>query len=107
MAHDQAVRFGRRGALRGMAGLGLSLAGGTLLAGCANQVAPFFSATAGGQLETTRIRLNQIGGICIAPQYVAADLLRAEGFTDVEYVQTGADPFPGFAAGTIDMAMAF
>ena len=26
-------------------------------------------------------------GICLAPQYVAEDLLRAEGFTDVEYVE--------------------
>ena len=25
-------------------------------------------------------------GICIAPQYVAEELLRAEGFTDVRYV---------------------
>ena len=25
-------------------------------------------------------------GICIAPQYIAGELLRAEGFTDVSYV---------------------
>jgi NitT/TauT family transport system substrate-binding protein len=83
------------------------VAGGSLLAGCANQVAPFFSSSSGSQLETTRIRLSQIAGICIAPQYVAADLLKAEGFTDVQYVETGADPFPGFASGAIDIAMAF
>ena len=28
-----------------------------------------------------------IPGICIAPQYVAEELLRAEGFTDVRYVR--------------------
>src|SRR5688500_524188 len=106
MAHDQVLRLGRRRVLQSMAGLSLSLTGGSLLAGCANQVAPFFSTT-GGQLETVRIRLSQIAGICIAPQYVAADLLKAEGFTDVQYVETGADPFPGFASGAIDIAMAF
>jgi NitT/TauT family transport system substrate-binding protein len=30
--------------------------------------------------ETTTIRLGKIPGICIAPQYVAEDLLRSEGF---------------------------
>ena len=36
--------------------------------------------------ETTSIRLVKNQSICIAPQYVAADLLRAEGFTDVQYI---------------------
>ena len=40
--------------------------------------------------ETRRIRLIKITGICVAPQYVADDLLRAEGFTDVEYVPATA-----------------
>jgi NitT/TauT family transport system substrate-binding protein len=30
--------------------------------------------------ETTRIRLAKVPSICVAPQYVAEDLLRAEGF---------------------------
>ena len=30
-------------------------------------------------------------GICIAPQYVAEDLLRAEGFTDIRYVECSRD----------------
>ena len=32
--------------------------------------------------ETSAIRLIKIPGICIAPQYVAEDLLRAEGFNE-------------------------
>jgi NitT/TauT family transport system substrate-binding protein len=100
-------RLSRRRFVQTAAGLGLAVAGASLLAGCAGQTAPFFSSTSGSQLETTRIRLSQIAGICIAPQYVAADLLRAEGFTDVQYVQVGADPFPGFASGAIDIALAF
>ena len=54
-------------------------------------VATLFSATAasvsGGTRisaqeappETTTIRLGKIAGVCIAPQYVAEDLLRSEG----------------------------
>jgi NitT/TauT family transport system substrate-binding protein len=40
--------------------------------------------------ETTTVRLAKIAGICIAPQYVADELLRAEGFTDIRYVATDA-----------------
>ena len=44
--------------------------------------------------ETTTVRLAKISGVCIAPQYVAEDLLRAEGFTDIRYVATN----PGIPA---------
>jgi len=40
--------------------------------------------------ETTRLRIGLVPSICVAPQYVAEELLRAEGFTDIEY--TGAGP---------------
>jgi NitT/TauT family transport system substrate-binding protein len=40
--------------------------------------------------ETTTIRLAKISGICIAPQYVAEELLRLEGFTDIRYVMADA-----------------
>ena len=40
--------------------------------------------------ETTTVRLSKINGTCIAPQYVAEELLRLEGFVDVKYVATGA-----------------
>ena len=35
------------------------------------------------------MRLAQIAVICLAPQYVAEELLRAEGFTDIRYVDAG------------------
>src|ERR1700751_4783096 len=44
----------------------------------------------GGPPETTTVRLAKIAGICIAPQYVADELLRAEGFTGIRYVATDA-----------------
>lgn len=59
--------------------------------------------------ETQRIRLAQIPDNCYAPQYMAEELLRAEGFSDLRYV-----PFPGsapvyvaLAKGEVDLSMAF
>src|SRR5262245_57396015 len=57
--------------------------------------------------ETNTIRLSKMPGICIAPQYVAEDLLRAEGFDDIQYVESGINLYPGFASGTIDVSIAF
>ena len=34
-------------------------------------------------LETTTVRLPRIPATCLAPQYIAEQLLRADGFTDV------------------------
>jgi NitT/TauT family transport system substrate-binding protein len=59
--------------------------------------------------ETTTVRLAKIPGICVAPQYVAAELLRAEGFSDVRYVETipGLPNSEKMAAGAIDFSMNF
>ena len=39
-------------------------------------------------LETTTVRFGREPAICFAPQYVCEALLRADGFTDVGYVDT-------------------
>jgi NitT/TauT family transport system substrate-binding protein len=57
--------------------------------------------------ETTTIRLAKMPGICIAPQYVAEDLLKTEGFTDVQYFESGINLYPGFASNKIDISIAF
>ncbi|HMH16731.1 MAG TPA: ABC transporter substrate-binding protein [Burkholderiales bacterium] len=60
--------------------------------------------------ETTRIRLIEISGVCIAPQYVAKDLLHSEGFTDVSYVgipTTGIEAARALAAGKGDIMISF
>lgn len=58
--------------------------------------------------ETTRLRLIQIPGICVAPQYVAEELLRSEGFSDVGYVQAGSEGmYKALASGEIQISMAF
>jgi NitT/TauT family transport system substrate-binding protein len=44
-------------------------------------------AAAEGALETTTVRVVKVpGSICLAPQNLAEELLRAEGFADVRYV---------------------
>ena len=60
-------------------------------------------------LETTRVRLAKIPGICVAPQYVAVEFLRAEGFSEVAYVATGAGAAQATAVanGEIDFAINF
>lgn len=82
------------------------MAGGTLLAGCANQVAPFFASSKGGRSETSTIRLPSGFATCIAPQVLAVDMLRAEGL-DVKHVPVTSDAevIPAVSAGDIDMAM--
>jgi NitT/TauT family transport system substrate-binding protein len=58
--------------------------------------------------ETTRIRLTSISGVCVAPQYISEELLRGEGFTDVQYVKLKLDElYKAFASGAVDISMAF
>jgi NitT/TauT family transport system substrate-binding protein len=39
--------------------------------------------------EATKIRVGKIPGVCTAPEYIAEELLRLEGFSEVEYVPIG------------------
>jgi NitT/TauT family transport system substrate-binding protein len=56
--------------------------------------------------ETTTIRLVRFpfDVVCTAPQWVAEELLRAEGFSTVEYVTT-TDPALPLVAGEVDIAL--
>jgi NitT/TauT family transport system substrate-binding protein len=54
----------------------------------------------------TRIRLSRQPAVCFAPTYVAEELLRLEGFTDVEYVRTEKDGSIGtLTSGASDLSM--
>src|SRR6516165_9781078 len=88
--------------------------GGLVLAGTAGLIGlnPK-AASAETPPETTTIRLiydPDNSSLCYAPVYVAADLLRAEGFTNVRYVKiienTGTEP-PTLAAAAADMSAVF
>jgi NitT/TauT family transport system substrate-binding protein len=68
--------------------------------------------TAEPPLETTRVRLHKMAGICIAPQYVAEELLYLEGFTEVQYVEIELTELTRgiyrlLASGAVDIGMAF
>jgi NitT/TauT family transport system substrate-binding protein len=56
-------------------------------------------------LETTTLRLVKIPSICQAPQYVAEELLKSEGFTEVHYLQKAgtADIETALASGEADL----
>jgi NitT/TauT family transport system substrate-binding protein len=63
-------------------------------------------------LETTQLRLSRVPTACLAPQYVAEPLLRAEGFDDIRYIGEGTSQsgIPGARAmgrGETDVAMNF
>lgn len=62
---------------------GLTLAGTAGLLGVGSD-----TASAEPPPETTRIKLQRSSAICFVPYYVAEALLRSEGFTDVQYVES-------------------
>lgn len=56
--------------------------------------------------ETDKIRLVHAEAICLAPQYLAEDLLRLEGFSEVTYVKIkGGDPIDAIYADQADITM--
>ena len=99
MDAPRADRWSRRDVLRGLA-----VAAATPLGLLARQ------AGAEPPPETSRIRLTQSIAICTAPQLVAGELLKSEGFSDVQY-QDISKPTLGalkeVASGTADIGTTF
>ena len=63
-------------------------------------------ALAAEGLETTTVRLPKVAGICVSPQYAAEELLRAEGFSDILYVDTPAAAVPdAIGRGKLDFGL--
>jgi NitT/TauT family transport system substrate-binding protein len=62
-----------------------------------------------GPPETTTVRLSFSTAICTAPPYVAEAFLRAEGFTDVQYVKAagGFSTTQQIAEGEVDFGASF
>jgi NitT/TauT family transport system substrate-binding protein len=78
------------------------------LAGAAGLLRAPPSLAGEGPPETTTIRLAKSPTICVAPQYVCQELLRAEGFTDIRYVDTLAPEVPeAVAQGSVDFSLAY
>ena len=58
--------------------------------------------------EITTVRFAKIPAICFAPQYVCDELLRAEGFTDIQYVDADFAALPeDLGHGRFDFASSF
>ncbi len=58
--------------------------------------------------ETSRLRIAHSPSICVAPQYVVGELLKAEGFTDIKYAKmTIAGGLKALPSGEIDVSMGF
>ena len=59
--------------------------------------------------EVTTIRFQQLRAGCWVPQMVAEDLLREEGFTDIQYVKSAEESMSqrDLLAGNLDMSMGF
>jgi NitT/TauT family transport system substrate-binding protein len=58
--------------------------------------------------ETATLRLVQNFSICGAPQYLAEEYLRSEGFTEVQYTKVGTrERSKAMASGEADMTMGF
>jgi len=77
--------------------------------GAAGLVGASHSSGQEAPLETTTVRLAKITGTCIAPQYLAEEFLRLEGFTDVKYVlsDAGVGQSQSIARGEVDFSMNF
>jgi len=61
---------------------------GTSMLGAATLLGLPRNADAEPPPETSRIRLVKNPAICLAPEYIAEELLRLEGFSQIEYVET-------------------
>jgi len=81
----------------------------TSVAGAAGLVRAPLALAAEGPPETTSVRFMRIPIICHAPQFIAEDLLRAEGFTDVRFVDaaSSAEINKAVASGKVDFNMHF
>jgi NitT/TauT family transport system substrate-binding protein len=87
----------RRRVLAGFSGIG------------AAALMPVPTLAAETPLETTTVRLGYIPATCDAPVHSAADLLHAEGFTDVRFVtaEPGRARIEALGRGEFDFTMSF
>jgi NitT/TauT family transport system substrate-binding protein len=99
MSSQQTARWSRRQFL-----------GGLTLAGTAGFLGlPSEPVAAEPPPEITKLTLAQVAGLCVAPQFVAEELLQGEGFTEVQYIKPEgtAEVYRTLASGEAQISMAF
>lgn len=86
-----------------------SFARAALAAGTVGLCGPWPALADDRPPETTTIRLGKNTSICLAPSYVADDLLRAEGFTDIRYIDSagGVSSVEMVSRGELDLYSSF
>src|SRR5215469_368386 len=58
--------------------------------------------------ETTSVRLPKLLGVCVSPTYIAEDLLRTEGFTDIRYEEMESAGIVGAVGrGKVDFGLVY
>ena len=78
------------------------------LGGAAALLRPPSVFAAEERLETTSLRLAKMPDMCMAPQLVAQELLREEGFADLQYIDTPNDQLAdSVGSGKVDMSLAY
>jgi NitT/TauT family transport system substrate-binding protein len=66
----------------------------------------YAAARAEPPAETSKIRIVHVPAVCMAPQYLAEELLHAEGFAEVDYLALGTRSGPAaLADGRADITM--
>ena len=85
-----------------------SFISGIATAAGASLLPPISISAAEGSPETTSVTLAKTPALCTAPQFIAEELLHAEGFTEIRYVETIAPEVPSaVGAGKVDFSMAY
>jgi NitT/TauT family transport system substrate-binding protein len=79
------------------------------LAGASGLLRPPRAPAAEEALETTSIRMTRSRGICAAAEaFAAEELLRAEGFKEIAYIEVSKNEVPpAIAAGKVDISLNF
>jgi NitT/TauT family transport system substrate-binding protein len=106
-ASTNADLLSRRDFLKVAGGLGMTAAGMTLLQACGARPATATPIAEGAPLETTTIRMADSLSLCIAPQRLAEDLLKEEGFNNIHYIPIINSVLDSLASGELDLIMNF
>jgi NitT/TauT family transport system substrate-binding protein len=77
--------------------------GSTVLAGTACMLPARVAPSAEPSLETTTIKLPRAPAICTMPQMIPEQLLQAEGFTDIRFVDETPTATEQLARGEVDL----
>ena len=94
----------RRSLLRGAAGAGVAATAAVLFPGCGSDSKSGVAAE--GPPETTTVRMNRNPLSCFAAATLAADFMKQEGLTDIQWASLNLpDQFPAVASGAIDVHM--